>query len=304
MTSTGPRRSTGRCSAGSSRRIPGRRCPIWSPRRRERPRRPRGDHPQARYRQGAHADDRCRDIDQAMIEVAMNGGQQGRSRRSPDSAASATPSTPRATSSRFSSGLADAPSPPTRFCVWGGLRQPVAWSVRRRPHHEPLSCARRRRGSVRPRHAPGAWRLALPPTAAGFRACRRPDRDGRETLRPKSVSRRAGRLGEHRDRRNRPRQCHRPRPARPGTTVNVVLGLQMRNPDAAKSAIAAGQQMSRSAFVSQYAPSPAQVSAAVAYLRAQGFTNVTATPNDMLVTASASAAASRRRSTPRSTPSA
>jgi pseudomonalisin len=74
-------------------------------------------------------------------------------------------------------------------------------------------------------------------------------------------------------------------------TVNVVLALQMRNVDAAKSAIAAGQKLSRSAFVSQYAPSPAQVSAAVSYLQAQGFANVTAAPNNLLVTASANAAA-------------
>ena len=53
-------------------------------------------------------------------------------------------------------------------------------------------------------------------------------------------------------------------------TVNVVLALQMRNVDAAKSAIAAGQKISRSAFVSAYAPSADQVSAAVSYLQAPG----------------------------------
>ena len=73
--------------------------------------------------------------------------------------------------------------------------------------------------------------------------------------------------------------------------VSVVLGLQMRNVDAVKSSIAAGQKMSRDAFVAQYAPSAAQVSAAVAYLQGQGFTNVTAAPNNMLVEATGSAAA-------------
>jgi len=73
-------------------------------------------------------------------------------------------------------------------------------------------------------------------------------------------------------------------------TLNVVLGLQMRNVDAVKSAIAAGQRMSRDAFMSQYAPAPDQVSAAVSYLQAQGFSNVRAAPNNMLVTASAPAA--------------
>ena len=74
-------------------------------------------------------------------------------------------------------------------------------------------------------------------------------------------------------------------------TINVVLGLQMRNVDSVKAAIAAGQTMSRDAFVGQYAPAPEQVSAAVSYLQAQGFGNVQATPNNMLVTASGSAAA-------------
>ncbi len=74
-------------------------------------------------------------------------------------------------------------------------------------------------------------------------------------------------------------------------TIDIVLGLQMRNVDAVKSAIAAGQTMSRDAFVSQFAPSPDQVTAAVSYLQTQGFANVRATPNNMLVTASGSAAA-------------
>ncbi|HEY0383058.1 MAG TPA: protease pro-enzyme activation domain-containing protein, partial [Candidatus Elarobacter sp.] len=73
--------------------------------------------------------------------------------------------------------------------------------------------------------------------------------------------------------------------------VNVVLALQMRNVDAVKAAIAARQIVSRSAFVSQYAPSSAQVAAATAYLQQSGFTNITPAPNNMLVTASASAAA-------------
>src|SRR6202163_4056688 len=72
--------------------------------------------------------------------------------------------------------------------------------------------------------------------------------------------------------------------------VNVTLGLQMRNVDAAKAAIAARQVISRDAFVSQYAPSSDQVAAATSYLRTQGFSSVTAAPNNMLVTASASAA--------------
>jgi pseudomonalisin len=73
-------------------------------------------------------------------------------------------------------------------------------------------------------------------------------------------------------------------------TVDVTLGLQMRNVDGAKAAIAARQIMSRDQFVSGFAPSADQVNAATTYLRAQGFSNVTAAPNNMLVTATASAA--------------
>jgi pseudomonalisin len=76
-------------------------------------------------------------------------------------------------------------------------------------------------------------------------------------------------------------------PARP---LEVVLGLQIRNVDALNASIAAGQVLSHDAFVAQYAPSAGQVSAAAAYLRTAGFTNVTAAPNNMLVTASAPAA--------------
>jgi pseudomonalisin len=72
--------------------------------------------------------------------------------------------------------------------------------------------------------------------------------------------------------------------------VSVTLGLQMRDVDGAKAAIAARQVVSREAFVSRYAPSSDQVAAATAYLRNQGFTSVTAAPNNMLVTATASAA--------------
>jgi pseudomonalisin len=74
-------------------------------------------------------------------------------------------------------------------------------------------------------------------------------------------------------------------------TVQVTLALQLRNVDAAKSAIAAHQRISQGAFMSQYAPSTSQVGAAVAYLRDQGFTNVSAAPNNLLVTGSAPAAA-------------
>ncbi|MDB5041559.1 MAG: peptidase [Candidatus Eremiobacteraeota bacterium] len=76
----------------------------------------------------------------------------------------------------------------------------------------------------------------------------------------------------------------------PAKQIEVVLGLQMRDADTVKAAIAAGQTMSRDAFVAQFAPTSAQVSAAVSYLQSQGFTGVAPEPNNMLVIATGSAA--------------
>ena len=59
-----------------------------------------------------------------------------------------------------------------------------------------------------------------------------------------------------------------------GKPVEVVLGLQIRNVDAVKASVAAGQKMSHDAFVSQFAPSADQVAAAVSYLKAQGFSGI------------------------------
>ncbi|HEX3467633.1 MAG TPA: S53 family peptidase [Candidatus Elarobacter sp.] len=79
-------------------------------------------------------------------------------------------------------------------------------------------------------------------------------------------------------------------PLAAGTRLDVTLSLQMRNVEGAKAAIAARQRVSRTAFVAQYAPTGAQVSAAVGYLQSQGFSNVQAAPNNMLVTGTAPAA--------------
>ena len=76
----------------------------------------------------------------------------------------------------------------------------------------------------------------------------------------------------------------------PGKQIEVVLGLQMRDVDTVKAAIAAGQTFSRDAFVAQFAPTSAQVAAATSYLQSQGFTNIAPEPNNMLVIATGSAA--------------
>jgi len=65
----------------------------------------------------------------------------------------------------------------------------------------------------------------------------------------------------------------------------------MRNVDQIKAAVAARQIVSRSAFLANYAPTSDQVAQVVSYLQAQGFSNVSAAPNNLLVEGTASASA-------------
>lgn len=74
-------------------------------------------------------------------------------------------------------------------------------------------------------------------------------------------------------------------------TMTVRLGLQMRNADALKAAVAGAQIVPFSAFMTTYAPTADQVAQVVSYLQSQGFTNVQAEPNNLLVDADGSAAA-------------
>lgn len=73
--------------------------------------------------------------------------------------------------------------------------------------------------------------------------------------------------------------------------IEVVLGLQLRNVDALNASIAAGTVISHDAFVAQYGPTSDQVASAVSYLQSNGFTDVSVAPNNLLVTATAPAAA-------------
>jgi pseudomonalisin len=79
--------------------------------------------------------------------------------------------------------------------------------------------------------------------------------------------------------------------ALPGTdSVTVRLGLQLRNESQLQQLVASGQQVGRGAFMSTYAPTPAQVSQVTGYLQSQGFTNIQAEPNNVLVSATGTAA--------------
>jgi subtilase family serine protease len=131
---------------------------------------------------------------------------------------------------------------------------------------------------------------ALPPAGAVLAGPGGPSTQGARTTRPRSVAAAPAGWANTATAAILPANAADLGQLARATTVNVVLGLQMRNVDAVKSAIAAGQRISRETFVGQYAPSAEQVAAAVSYLQAQGFSNVSAAPNNMLVTASAPAA--------------
>lgn len=76
----------------------------------------------------------------------------------------------------------------------------------------------------------------------------------------------------------------------PSQPVTVRVGLQLQNAAALKSAIASGQTMSTAAFMSTYAPTAAQVSQVQTYLQSQGFSNVVVEPNNLIVSATGTAA--------------
>ncbi len=73
-------------------------------------------------------------------------------------------------------------------------------------------------------------------------------------------------------------------------SITVRLGLQMRNGAQLRSFIASGGVMSPGTFQSSYAPTPAQAAAVTQYLRTERFTGITVDPNNMLVSATGSAA--------------
>ncbi len=74
------------------------------------------------------------------------------------------------------------------------------------------------------------------------------------------------------------------------TPVTVRVGLALRNANALKTAVAHGMTVSDGAFLSTYAPTTTQVNAVEAYLRTKGFTQIVAEPNNVLVSATGTAA--------------
>jgi len=97
-----------------------------------------------------------------------------------------------------------------------------------------------------------------------------------------------------------PRAAIHVAPLRAGEQVDVVVSLQLRNKaalDKLTAKLMAGapgvRPLSSAEFMAQYAPTAAQAQAVVAYLRAQGFTNIDVAPNNLLISATGTAGAIR-----------
>jgi pseudomonalisin/xanthomonalisin len=97
-----------------------------------------------------------------------------------------------------------------------------------------------------------------------------------------------------------PRAAVHVAPLRAGEQVDVVVSLKLRNKadlDALTAKLMAGaagvRPLSSAEFMARHAPTAAQAQAVVAYLRAQGFTNIDVAPNNLLVSATGTAGAIR-----------
>ena len=97
-----------------------------------------------------------------------------------------------------------------------------------------------------------------------------------------------------------PRTAQHIAPLKSGEQVDVVVSLKLRNKadlDALTAKLMAGapgvRPLTSAEFMAQYAPTAAQAQAVVAYLRAQGFTNIDVAPNNLLISATGTAGAIR-----------
>jgi len=80
----------------------------------------------------------------------------------------------------------------------------------------------------------------------------------------------------------------------PSQPLTVRVGLQLRNTDQLKAAIASHSQITPATFTSTYGPTSAQVGAVTSYLISQGFTNISVEPNNVLVSADGTAAQAQK----------
>ena len=80
----------------------------------------------------------------------------------------------------------------------------------------------------------------------------------------------------------------------PSTPLHIVVGLKLRNQSSLVQFVQAandsaspffGSTLTVDQFVASYAPTAAQVASVVSYLTANGFSNIQAEPNNLMVTA-------------------
>jgi pseudomonalisin len=77
-------------------------------------------------------------------------------------------------------------------------------------------------------------------------------------------------------------------------TITVRVGLALHNQQQLQQLVAGGQQIDDGAFLSTYAPTGTEVSSVTSYLQSQGFTNVTAEPNNLIVSATGTIARAQK----------
>jgi subtilase family serine protease len=76
----------------------------------------------------------------------------------------------------------------------------------------------------------------------------------------------------------------------PSKTLTVRLGLQLHNVDQLKAAVQSRAKLTPSQIKASYGPTASEVSQVTSYLNAQGLGNVTVEPNNLIVSATGSAA--------------
>ena len=77
-------------------------------------------------------------------------------------------------------------------------------------------------------------------------------------------------------------------------SITVRVGLALRSQSQLVQTVASGAQIADGTFMSTYAPTSASTSAVTSYLQSQGFSNVTAEPNNLIVSATGTVAQAQK----------
>ncbi|HZT14235.1 MAG TPA: S53 family peptidase [Candidatus Baltobacteraceae bacterium] len=76
----------------------------------------------------------------------------------------------------------------------------------------------------------------------------------------------------------------------PSQPLTIRVGLALHNQSQLQSLVASGQSVDPATFMSTYAPTNSDIAAVTNYLQSQGFSNISVEPNNLIVSASATAA--------------